>query len=332
MRTPHSVSVGVAILALGIACLSVEVGGRQKAAGTRLRQESTNWVTPRTAWGDPDLQGVWSNTTATPLQRPDNLAGKTVLTDEERLRLDAQATRNADRPPRPGSVGAYNTFWLERGTFSSATSLIVDPPDGRLPPLTPEAQHRLETLKVARQRHPTAVEDFHLFERCITRGMPGAMMPGFYNHNYHILQIPGYVVMLLEMIHDVRIVPLDGRPHVGSSIRQWLGDSRGRWEGNTLVVQTTNFVDKVHDMEGLPGMRDPLPTVFGTGEKMRLEERFTRIGPDAIDYRFTVNDPATFTRPWTAAAPMSRTDDRIFEYACHEGNRAMVNSLNGNAR
>ena len=332
MKAGKVLGVVVTGLAVAVTWLSSELDGQQRTAGrARSGDVPTQWVTPRTSWGDPDLQGTWSNATTTPLQRPDALAGKTALTDDERRELDARAARNADRPPPPGSVGAYNTFWLERGEFSSATSLIVDPPNGKLPPLTRDAQQRFEALKVMRQRQPASWEDFHLLERCITRGMPGAMMPGFYNHNYQILQTPGYVVILVEMIHDVRIIPVDGRPHLDPRIRQWLGDSRGRWDGDTLVVETTNLVDKVHDMEGLPGMRDPLPTVFGTGETMHLVERFTRVGPDAVHYRFTVNDPATFATPWTAATPMSRIEGPIFEYACHEGNYGLPNSLRANS-
>jgi hypothetical protein len=162
----------------------------------------------------------------------------------------------------------------------------------------------------------------NLFEQCITRGMPGAMMPGFYNHDYQIVQAPGYVVILIEMIHDARIIPLDGRPHLDPGIRQWLGDSRGHWEGNTLVVETTNFDNRAYE-------RRPSNTVFGISGNLRLIERFTRTGADTIDYRFTVTDPATFTKPWTATIPMATLQAPIFEYACHEGNYALPNVLRG---
>ena len=276
----------------------------------------------RTPWGDPDLQGTWTNTTTTPMERPEELAGRELLTDEERAELDAEAVRNADRPPRPGSTGAYNTFWFERGVRTNQTSWIVDPPDGRLPPITPKEQKRMVALAAVRDApsYPTTWEDVNIYERCITRGMPGTMMPGFYNHNYLILQTPDYVVLRAEMVHDTRIIPLDGRPHVDPPIRQWLGDSRGHWEGDTLVVETTNLTDKVFERR---------TTVYGTGEYMYLEERFTRVDSDAIDYQFTVTDPTTFEEPWTAATPMTALDGPIFEYACHEGNYALVNMLSG---
>ena len=170
--------------------------------------------------------------------------------------------------------------------------------------------------------YPTTWEDVNIYERCITRGMPGTMMPGFYNHNYLILQTPGYVVIRAEMVHDTRVVPLDGRPHIDPSIRQWLGDSRGWWDGDTLVVETTNLTDKVFE-------RRFSNTVYGTGRHMRLVERFTRVDAETIDYRFTVTDPTTFQRPWTASTPMVTLDGPLFEYACHEGNYAMVNMLSG---
>ena len=278
----------------------------------------------RTPWGDPDLQGTWTNTTTTPMERPSELAGREVLTDEERAEFDADAIRNADRPPPPGSTGAYNNFWFERGVRTNQTSWIVDPPNGTLPLITPKEEKRIIDLALVRDSssYPTTWEDVNIYERCITRGMPGTMMPGFYNHNYLILQIPGYVVLRAEMVHDTRIIPVDGRAHIDSSIRQWLGDSRGHWEGDTLVVETTNLTDKVFE-------RRFSNTVYGTGQHMHLVERFTRLDAETIDYRFTVTDPTTFRKPWTAATPMAALDGPIFEYACHEGNYAMVNMLSG---
>ena len=278
----------------------------------------------RTPWGDPDLQGSWTNTTTTPLERPEELTGRDRLTAEERAELDAEAVRNADRPPPPGSTGAYNNFWFERGVRTEQTAWVVDPPDGRLPPITAKERGRMAALAVVRNadEYPTTWEDVNIYERCITRGMPGTMMPGFYNHNYLILQTPGYVVIRAEMVHDTRVVPLDGRPHIDPSIRQWLGDSRGWWDGDTLVVETTNLTDKVFE-------RRFSNTVYGTGRHMRLVERFTRVDAETIDYRFTVTDPTTFQRPWTASTPMVTLDGPLFEYACHEGNYAMVNMLSG---
>ena len=278
----------------------------------------------RTPWGHPDLQGAWTNTTTTPMQRPEELAGRERLSAEERAELDAEAIRNADRPPPPGSTGAYNDFWFERGVRTEQTAWVVDPPDGRLPPITAKERDRMAAMAVMRNadEYPTTWEDVNIYERCISRGMPGTMMPGFYNHNYLILQTPDSVVIRAEMVHDTRVIPLDGRPHIDASIRQWLGDSRGYWDGDTLVVVTTNLTDKLWE-------RRFSNTVYGTGEYMHLEERFTRIDENTIDYRFTVTDPTTFRRSWTAATPMETLDGPLFEYACHEGNYAMVNMLSG---
>ena len=217
-----------------------------------------------------------------------------------------------------GETGSYNNFWVERGVRMARTSLIIDPPDGKLP-LAPAEITRRANRESYRNREPEGPEDRNLYERCISRGMPGSMMPGFYNHNYHILQIPGYVVIHVEMIHDARIIPLDGRPHADSGIRQWLGDSRGHWEGDTLVVETTNFIP----------VSGRALTVFGAKETTHLEERFTRTGADSIDYQYTVTDPTEYSRPWTASIPMTDLGGRLFEYACHEGNYGLENILAG---
>ena len=314
----HRCRVSMGALAAMIAVVSLASG---PAAGQARTAGVDKWTSPRTPWGDPDLQGLWSNTTTTPLERPVSLAGKPALTDRERVELDERAAQSQDRRPPPGNTGAYNSFWLEGGKASTRTSLVVDPADGRLP-YTPEGRKRADAYLATIIGNGTSDswEDRNVYERCITRGLPGAMMPGFYNHNYHILQTPGYVVLLVEMIHDARIIPLDGRAHLNQPIRQWLGDSRGRWEGKTLVVETTNFTDKVND-RGL--------TVFGTGKNVQLVERFTRVDADTIDYQFTVDDAAAFTRPWTAAIPMSKIRGPVFEYACHEGNYGLQNILNG---
>ena len=305
MSLRHLAPVGV----LAAVTLVVSVAAQPVAAQTP----------PRTPWGDPDLQGAWTNTTLTPLERPDNVAGRQVLTEAERTNLDAQA---ADTLARLPGTGAYNDFWLERGKHSARTSLIVDPADGRLPPVTARAKQQADARAATSQRNAVSWEDVSMYDRCITRGMPGAMMPGFYNHNYLILQAPGYVAILVEMIHDVRIIPLDGRPHLAPTVRQWLGDSRGRWEGNTLVVETTNIDGRVYE-------RLPWNTVFGTSENLRLIERFTRVDADTIDYQFTVTDSTVFTKPWTAVTPMSRIEVPIYEYACHEGNYSIMNILKG---
>ncbi len=265
----------------------------------------------RTAWGDPDLGGIWTNSTTTPLERPAALAGRQTLNEREAAELP-QPT--ADAPPPAGDPGTYNEFWWERGRRSTRTSLVVDPSDGRIPPLTPEAERREKQPIYNTGRSGTdSWLDRSLYERCITRGMPDSMIPGFYNHNYHIFQTRDYVAILIEMIHDVRIIPLDGRPHVNSSVGLWLGDARGRWEGDTLVVDTTNFTYK--------------NSYRGSREGLHLVERFRRVDADTIDYQFTVDDPKTFTRPWTVATPMARTPGPVYEYACHEGNYGMYNLL-----
>jgi hypothetical protein len=275
---------------------------------------------PRTAWGDPDIQGFWTNTTTTPLQRPADLAEKAVLTDAERAARDAQVAARAsqDQAPPKGNPGTYNDFWYERGVLSNQTSLVVDPPDGRLPPLTDAAQ---QYAAERRKRGPAdSPEERSVYERCITRGLPGAMMPGFYNHNYEIIQTPGYVVVHVEMIHEARIIPLDGRPRGPAAVRRWMGESRGRWDGDTLVVETSNFNDKVREQSLI---------AFSTGQHLTLVERFRRTAPDAMDYRFTVTDPTVYTRPWTASIPMARFEGPIYEYACHEGNHGLGGILRG---
>jgi hypothetical protein len=312
----------IAILAAAIAVVSL--AGGSPAAQTREGGKpaaAKAWTATKTPWGDPDLQGLWTNTTTTPLERLPEASEKTVLTDEERQALSQKVAERLDQDrPRPGQVVPYNEFWYERGVLNNRTSLIVDPADGKLPPFTPAAQKRWDAVTAARKQN---LSDSHLdrgaYDRCITRGVPGAMMPGFYNHNYHILQTPGYVVILVEMIHDARIIPVDGRPHLNGSIRQWLGDSRGRWEGSTLVVETTNVNDKVFERGA----------AHGYGGNMRFVERFTRVDADSIDYQFTVEDPTTFTKPWTVSAPMVKTEGPIYEYACHEGNYAMTGILSG---
>jgi hypothetical protein len=201
--------------------------------------------------------------------------------------------------------------------------LLLFPETGRLPPLTPDAEKITQQLAENRKVSPADTpEDRGPYERCITRGLPGAMMPGFYNHNYQILQTPGYVVILVEMIHDARIIPMDGRPHVNSGIKQWLGDSRGHWEGNTLVVETTN----------LRSIDQRNAAVFGTSDKGKVTERFTRRGADAMDYHVTVDDPAWYTQSWTASIPMSKVKGPLFEYACHEGNYGLPNILAGHRK
>jgi hypothetical protein len=288
-------------------------------------QNSKASVIPRTPDGHPDLQGTWNTSTLTPLERPAEFADKPFLTEQEAKDYEARLLRENNRDRRDGTaevdVGrAYNEFWYDRGSHivqTRRTSLIIDPPDGKIPALTPEAQKRQATVADYRKQHPgDGPEDFSLANRCLlwaTAGPP--MLPGAYNNNYRIVQSPGNVTVLVEMIHDARVIPTDGRPHLPGNVRQWLGDSRGHWEGDTLVVETTNFTTK---------------TAFrGASENMQLTERFTRVDANTIMYEFTVKDPSSFTKPWTAQIPMKKTAEALLEYACHEGNYAMEGMLGG---
>ena len=297
--------------------------------------QAGHWAPPRTADGHPDFQGVWSSATLTPLERPPEFAGTAVLSPDATAPYEKQLREQGNRDRRAGSAAAdvgqaYNEFWFDRGTKvvgTRRTSLIVDPPDGRIPPLTPAAHERLDNARLYASKHPAdGPEDRPLAERCLlwpTAGPP--MLPGAYNNNYQFVQAPGYVAIVVEMIHDVRIIPTDGRPHLPPGIRQWMGDPRGHWEGDTLVVETTNFTDKTSDVGA--GMQRG--TFKGSDDRLRLIERFTRVGADTLLYEFTVDDPTAFTKPWTAQIPMTRTAGPLFEYACQEGNYAMTDVLAG---
>jgi hypothetical protein len=280
---------------------------------------------PRTPDGQPDLQGVWDYRTATPLERPAQFAGKEFLTDQDIAEYERRAAARDDgRPPDDArsDPSVHPPWWLDYGRSVVATrrsSLVVEPADGRIPALTADAQKRAADRRAATRGRGLAdsPEDRSLWERCITRGLPEGMLPAGYNNNVQFVQTPGYVVVTSEMIHDARIVPIDGRGHAPSAIRSWLGDSRGRWEGNTLIVETTNFSPKTY--------------CRGASENLRLTERFTRIDRDTIEYRFTVDDPGTWTRPWTVTFPLVRSDGAMYEYACHEANYGLGNILK-NAR
>src|SRR5215467_15389208 len=273
---------------------------------TPLAAQGKDWTPARTSDGQPDLQGVWSNATVTPLERPSDLAGKQVFTEEEAAEYAKQAVdRNKQdgRVPAPNVLVAYNDLWFDRGTSVVATkrtSLIVDPPDGQIPPLTAAGRQRAAELAEARRLHPAdGPEDRSLQERCLkwaTAGPP--MLPGPYNSNYQIVQVPGYVIIQVEMIHDARVIPVDGRPHLPQNVRSWMGDSRGHWEGNTLVVDTTNFTDKT--------------TFRGSDQNMHLIERFTRTSDDTLMYQFTVDNETAFARAWTAELPMTKSPSPMF--------------------
>jgi hypothetical protein len=274
----------------------------------------------RTAWGHPDLQGLWSYATITPLERPGAAGEKQFLSEEETEAANEEAQERGDRrsaDPRVDVEGAYNSVWWDRGKSTGRTSLIVDPPSGRLPPLTAEAAGLVAARAEHRRLHPAdSWEDRPLQERCITyHGVPP--LPTGYNNNYHIVQTPTVVAILDENIHDIRIIPLDGRAHLPNRVPQWNGDSRGRWEGDTLIVETTNY--------------DPRTTFrFPThGPTLRAEERFRRVASNRIDYRYTITDPATYPRPWTVELPLTSFEGPIYEYACHEANYAMTDILAG---
>lgn len=286
----------------------------------------------RTPWGDPDLQGTWDSTFRnwqSTFERPAQFADKAELTPEEVAeleKLEAEEKAQADReepPPPPGNPGIYNRFWTDEGRQTTQTSQVVDPPNGRLPPLTPEGQAAKKARRITRYY---SWEDLRLWERCLTKGgMPNVMFPRGYNNNTLIVQAPGYVTLYHEMIHEVRIVPLDGRPHVPETIRSWVGDARGRWEGDTLVIETTNLDKRVSSLH--PWVAYTSRT--GSGEKMRLVERLRRLDANTIDYRGTVEDPLMYTRPWTVRLPLAKTDAPIYEYACHEGNYSVPAILAG---
>ena len=305
------------------------------AAPVSTAGQHPTWKPPRTPYGHPDLQGVWLNNSATPFERPKALEGRQVLTDEEVAELKRRADRlfkdgNADLPVgdnlflaalnnveqfrNPNGANRSSAYMIER-EFDNRTSLIVDPPDGRIPALTAEAQRR-RAATAARERVLAGPEDFNNNTRCITPGMPriGAGAAGDPQYGYYqILQSPGYVVLFLEAFHDARIIPLDGRPHLSGSIRQWSGDARGRWDGNSLIVDTTNF--------------SPKSNFLGSAENLHLVERFTRVAPDTIEYRVTVEDPTTWTKPWSAFIRLKQAQAKIFEFACHEGNQDSIETI-----
>ena len=322
------------VIAGAVLLLGVQGAAGQVTDAVAAAVEGEAWVQPRTAWGDPDLQGIWNNTAwnATPLE---------FQTAEDIAETEA-ARRARPRLPGAASVGYDGDIWGEGARANRSTPpidlthLIVDPANGKLPPLTPDARQRWDARREARRglsqdepRPGAWVEDVTVWMRCISRGLPDAMFPRLYNNVYHILQIPGYVVIVYEMIHDARIIPLDGGSHLPANMRQWLGDSRGRWEGDTLVVETKNFVG--YEFSLIPHGGGGGGTYRGASRTLNLTERFTRVSDEFIDYRFTVDDPGLYTAPWTGAVPLTTIDspEGILEYACHEGNYAIVTALGG---
>jgi hypothetical protein len=315
-----------------IGCALAMTAGLAVTLASQSKPPSKPYSAPRTADGHPDLQGVWTNATITPFERPANLAGKAFLTAEEAADLERRTLERraqAETAPRPAKAtdpGAYNDFWMDSGTRvlpGGQTSLVVDPADGRVPVRPAAERVRDENLK----RMFNDPEPMSVWDRCITRGVPGSMFPAGYNNAYQILQMPGYVIILYEMIHDARIIPLGPRPHAPAPIRNWMGDSRARWEGNTLVVDVTNYNSRGWIASSAAGGRiKGIPIT----EKLHVVERFTRTGPDTLQYEATIDDPDIYTQPWKVAFPLTRDPEyRIYEYACHEGNQAVGKILRG---
>jgi hypothetical protein len=296
----------LAALLAGSAVVSLPAQGKAKAYAAK------------TPWGDPDLQGVWDYKTITPLERPAAMGDRQFLNDEEVARLESNAAKRLDSPPdenTPANLvhAPYMTDPGRRVDENRRTSLIVDPPDGRVPPMTPAAQQRLALRRAAGGGAADGPESRSSLERCITMGLPSGNLPTLYNNNIRIVQGPGYVAITHEMVHDTRLIPLDGRAPISPKIHQWFGDSRGHWEGSTLVVETANFSDKTN--------------YRGSGATLHLIERFTRSGRNTVEYHLTVDDPATWTKPWTVELHMRTSEGDLYEYACHEGNYGLHNIL-----
>ena len=299
-----------------------------------MAAQDSNWTLPRTADGHPDLQGVWANNNATPLERPEECAGKNTLTAEELAALQVAATEAVDdgdalfgdqlvlaaiERTQAGSydptTGNYNQFWIADRDFSNRTSLVVDPSDGRIPAMTSSGQARAKMLRDHRRMHPAdTYTDRPLSERCVTYGHP--RLGAGYNSYYQLFQSKDHVVVYMEMNHDARVIPLDGTPTLNDDVRLWHGDSRGYWDGDTLVVTTTNYASHA-TFRGI------------TSENMTVTERFTRVGPQTLNYEVTIDDPTTYTKPWTVMIPLMGTTDAVYEYACHEGNIGMDGILAG---
>ena len=323
------------LASIGILAAAAAVLGLLPAAAA-----GQGWTAPRTPWGEPDLQGVWDFRTVTPMERPDEFEGQEFLTAEEAAGLEQRAVENqVDRAPRAGDPGTYNQFWMDTGTNiigTRRTSLIVDPPDGRIPALAPPAKKRQEELAAAREgvgadvpRPGGWVEDVPVSVRCIVGFNSGPpMYPAAYNNNMQLFQAPGYVAIYNEMGPASRIIPLDGRGHLAPHLRQWLGDSRGHWEGDTLVVETTNFLRET----AFGRYAGSVGRLGGSGPNVHLIERFTRVEDGTLLYEATVEDETTWVRPWTYAIPMRKSDQAVYEYACHEGNYGLENILAGALR
>ncbi len=322
---PRRTSGSLAAIAAAITLVAPAEAQLQKVVKTS--SPTKTWIPTRTPDGQPDLQGVWTNATLTPFERPAELAGKAAITEQEAVAIEKRASENrVDRPPNPGDTGSYNQAFFDSGSKwlpTRQTSLVVDPSNGRVP-LKPsaEAERDYDLAHVA-----DSYEHQTTWERCITRGVPAGMFPAGYNNAYQVLQTPGYVVILSEMIHEARVIPVDGRPHLPPSVRQWNGDSIGHWEGNTLVVDTINYNGK-----GMIANSAATGRIRGIheSEALHVVERFKRVDANTISYEVTVDDPNMYSAPWKVSMPLTKDAEyRIYEYACHEGNYAMEGVLRG---
>jgi hypothetical protein len=308
----------VAAIAAVVMAVAAPVAGQSSAARPQASDGST---VSRTADGHPDLQGVWFFGTLTPLQRPDNLAGRTHLTDEEIAAIEGKAGNRRETFGLFPDVASYS--------FEKRTSLVVDPPDGKVPPMTPAGQKR-QDIRSAARRAAENPEDLPIYERCIVGFNAGPpIIPGGYNQHMQLFQTRDYVVLNVEMVHEARIIPLDGRPHLPAQLREWNGSSRARWEGDTLVVTSTNFKSMGTGTLMLDGNLARTGIGWSPDENLTLVERFTRLDNDRMIYEFTIDDPTVWAKPWTARIPLTRRDTRLFEYACHEGNHDFGFILSG---
>jgi hypothetical protein len=288
---------------------------------------ASSYVAPRTPWGDPDLQGNYTNLweAGTPFERPDQFAGRRLedIKGEELAKIRRGIQERTRTEQLAGEIGGTRWIWLDSHDHAkgSAAWFVVDPPDGKIPPLTPEGRARQAARAEARKKSGRGPADSYtdrsLYDRCISRGVPGSMMPAIYGNSYQIVQAPGFVVIRYEMIHEARVIPLDGSSHLPATMRSYMGDARGRWEGDTLVVETTNI-------------RDEIAYRGSNAATLKLVERFTRTAPDKVRWAVTVDDPSTWTRPWTFAMPLTQDEnEQLVPYECHEGNYAMTNILSG---
>ena len=331
----HLLFTHLSAVIAGAVMFVAPVAGQAPAAAAK----SKAYVPPKTPWGDPDLQGTWPGNMGVPMQRPLNLGTRATLTEEEYAQRVQQAQRQASADAQEFSTSDTRvgigppSYWTERGKPTKQTSLIVDPPDGRLPALTAAEEKVRKEARGGKgftgewRGEADKPDDLNLYYRCITRGLLGSIIPVVYNNGNQIIQAPGYIAIRNEMIHETRVIPLDRRPHVGSDIRMYLGDSRGHWEGNTLVIETTNLTDK--DAIGSNGAGYPGDPGHHSAD-LTLIEKLTRVDANTLNYEATVNDPKTWTKPWTMRIELKKDNNyQLLEYACHEGNYAMGDILSG---